>query len=94
MTTTDGQSVMPTQDEHSVTTTYEYTMEQIWNMILQSKEYNPIGRWMIIREMVSMTKYNTYNITTHENILYFHVIKDKNTLHNKIIIYIISQTKY
>ena len=29
MTTTDGQSVMPTQDEHSVTTTYEYTMEQI-----------------------------------------------------------------
>ena len=29
MTITDGKSVMPTQDEHSVTTTDEYTVEQV-----------------------------------------------------------------
>ena len=29
MTATDGHSVMPTQDEHSVTATDEYTVEQV-----------------------------------------------------------------
>ena len=47
MTAIDGQSVMPTQDEHRGTATDGYTMDQVRNLILQSKEYNPVGRLMI-----------------------------------------------
>ena len=58
MTATDGQSVIPTQDKHSVTAIYEYTVESVWNIVIQSKYYNLVGKLMITWEIVSMTKCN------------------------------------